>query len=69
MSRHLAIAAVLACLPATTLAQQGSYDLKLCNTSESTVIDRAGDTMILAGHARGLSDSMTPGGAFDTIRK
>jgi hypothetical protein len=57
--------ALFAALPLAAIAQQGTYDLKLCNTSETTVIDRAGDTMILAGHARGLSDSMTPGGAFD----
>jgi len=54
------IAAPLACA-----AQGGTYDLKLCSTSEATVIDSAGGTTILATHVRGLSDSMTPGGAFD----
>lgn len=54
------IAAPLACA-----AQGGTYDLKLCNTSEATVIDSAGGTTIFATHARGLSDSMTPGGEFD----
>lgn len=65
MTKKLAIASALACLPAIALAQQTSYDLKLCNTSEATVIDSAGGTTILATHVRGLSDSMTPGGPFD----
>jgi hypothetical protein len=65
MKKSLAIATLLACAPVLSHAQPGSYDLKLCNTSEATVIDSAGGTTILATHARGLSDSMTPGGAFD----
>jgi hypothetical protein len=65
MNKHLRIAAALACLPAAALAQQSTYDLKLCSTSEATVIDNADGTTILASHIRGLSDSMTPGGAFD----
>lgn len=63
--KNVIAAVALACGPAIALAQQASYDLKLCNTSETTVIDSAGGTTILAMHARGLSDSMTPGGAFD----
>ncbi len=57
--------ALLATLPGVALAQSVSYDLKLCATSEVTVIDRAGETSVLATHARGLSDSNVPGGAFD----
>lgn len=63
--KNVITAGVLACLPAIALAQQTSYDLKLCNISETTVIDSAGGTSILAMHGRGISDSMTPGGAFD----
>jgi len=51
--------------PLAAQAQSIPYDLKLCNTSEATIIDSAGGTTILATHGRGLSDSMTPGGAFD----
>jgi len=65
MKNPLAVAAALACAPAISLAQPLAYDLKLCSTSEATVIDRAGDTTLLAVHIRGLSDSNTPGGAFD----
>jgi len=62
--RTIILAAGLA-LPLGALAQSIPYDLKLCSTSEATVIDRAGDTTILATHGRGISDSNTPGGAFD----
>ncbi|MEX2198678.1 MAG: hypothetical protein WD886_07690 [Burkholderiales bacterium] len=39
--RTLVMSAALAA-PLAALAQSGSYDLKLCSTSEATVIDSAG---------------------------
>lgn len=63
--QHFAMGILLTGAPLLCSAQQANYDLKLCSVSESTVIDRAGDTTILASHGRGISDSMQPGGAFD----
>lgn len=65
MHRVLLTMTLLATAPLLATAQGQPYDLKLCNTVETTVIDSAGDTTILAGHARGISDSNTPGGPFD----
>lgn len=61
------LALLLAWAPLVSLAQSNSYELKLCSVTESTVIDRAGETTVLAGHIRGLSDSVPPGGPFDRM--
>lgn len=59
----LALAAALACMSA--LAEERSYEIKLCSTTEGTVIDRAGDATIVANVTRGITDAVTPGGPFD----
>ena len=61
----LMIAALLASAPLLTLAQERSYEIKVCSTSEASVIDRAGDATILTNTTRGIVDSVPPGGAFD----
>jgi len=61
--RVVALAAAVACAP--VFAQEHSYEIKVCSTTEGTVIDRAGETTILASVSRGIADSVKPGGAFD----
>lgn len=63
LKRVVAVAAALACAPA--LAQEHSYEIKVCQTTEGAVIDRAGDTTILSNVTRGIADSVQPGGPFD----
>jgi len=63
----LAIAAALACAPLVSAAQERPYEIKICSTSEASVIDRAGDATILANTTRGIADSVPPGGAFDKM--
>jgi hypothetical protein len=46
-------------------AQERPYEIKVCSTGESTVIDRAGEVTILASVTRGMADSVAPGGPFD----
>jgi hypothetical protein len=65
MNKLLAIALPLACLSAPALAQERSYELKVCTTTETTVIDKAGDVTIIASVGRGVADSVSPGGPFD----
>ena len=65
MNKQRLIAIAISCAPLAVLAESGTYDLKLCSVSESTVIDRAGDMTILAVHVRGISDSNPAGGPFD----
>lgn len=60
-----AVAALLACAPGLALAQERSYEIKVCSVTEASVIDRAGDTTILANQTRGIADSVPPGGPFD----
>ncbi|MDH4172583.1 MAG: hypothetical protein OEV97_02435 [Betaproteobacteria bacterium] len=62
-TRVVAIAVAVACAP--VFAQEQSYEIKVCSATEVTVIDRAGETTILASVARGIADSVKPGGAFD----
>lgn len=59
------IAALLVCVPGVSIAQERPYEIRICSTSEASVIDRAGDTTILANQTRGIADSVPPGGAFD----
>lgn len=59
----LAVMATFACAPA--LAQEQSYDLKICSTTERSVIDQAGDTTVFSAVSRGMADSYKPGGPFD----
>jgi len=61
----LAVIATMACAPA--FAQEQSYDLKICSTVERSVIDRAGDMILLSTVSRGMSDSIKPGGPFDKM--
>jgi len=65
MNEQRLIAIAISCAPLAVLAQSGTYDLKPCSVSESTVINRAGDMTILAVHVRGISDSNPAGGPFD----
>ena len=62
-TRVVAIAVAVACAP--VFAQEQSYEIKVCSATEVTVIDRAGETTILASVSRGIADSVKPGGAFD----
>jgi len=59
----LAVAAAIACAPA--LAQEKPYEIKVCSTTEGSVIDKTGDMTILSNVTRGIADSVQPGGAFD----
>ena len=59
------VVALLACAPQFSLAQERAYEIKVCSTSESTVIDKTGEVTILAGVTRGTADSVTAGGPFD----
>jgi hypothetical protein len=59
----LAVTAAIACAPA--LGQEHSYELRLCSTTEGSVIDRTGETTILANVTRGVADSVPLGGPFD----
>lgn len=49
------------------LAQDVAYDFRGCGTAESTVIDRAGDMVIVQGISRGIADSISSGGPFDKM--
>jgi hypothetical protein len=46
-------------------ASEVAVNVRGCFTSESSVIDRAGDVVIGQSELRGLSDSVPPGGAWD----
>jgi hypothetical protein len=59
------IAMLLSLFAHPAAAQEGSYDIKGCGTSEATVIDKVGDVVILQSVTRGMVDSATPGAAFD----
>ncbi len=61
--RQAVLVALLAGAPVAAPAQ--TYDLKLCSTTEATVIDRAGDVVVVATQVRGMTDSNPPGGPFD----
>lgn len=45
-------------------AQERPYEIKVCSTSEVTVIDNAGEVTIFSGVTRGMADSVAPGGPF-----
>ncbi|MDH4094429.1 MAG: hypothetical protein OEV81_06520 [Betaproteobacteria bacterium] len=62
--RHV-LALAAAFVGGSALAQEKPYEIKVCSTTEVTVIDRAGETTILASVSRGIADSVKPGGAFD----
>jgi hypothetical protein len=61
----LAVALGMACAPLAAIAQERTYEIKVCSTAETTVIDKAGEVTILASVTRGMADSVAPGGAFD----
>ncbi len=65
MKNLLAVTLMTACAPLIAVAQERPYEIKVCSTSESTVIDKAGEVTILAGVTRGIADSVAPGGPFD----
>jgi len=50
---------------APLLAQERTYEIRVCSTAETTVIDRAGEVALLASVTRGIADSVVPGGPFD----
>lgn len=61
----LSVAASLALAPLVALAQERPYEIKVCSTTEGSVIDRAGDATIVANVTRGIADAVPPGGPFD----
>lgn len=63
--RVYAIAAAMAGVSLAVQAQERPYEIKVCSTSESTVIDKTGEVTILAGVTRGIADSVATGGPFD----
>jgi hypothetical protein len=67
MKKLFCIALLLACEPSVALAEEHPYEIKVCSTAESTVIDKAGDVTILASQSRGMADSVAPGGPFDKM--
>jgi hypothetical protein len=58
-------AVALAAVSFAAQAQERSYEIKVCSTAESAVIDKAGEVTIVASVTRGIADSVTPGGPFD----
>jgi hypothetical protein len=70
MIRGLAVFLGIVCAGAyavAALADDLTYNLKGCATSEATVIDKAGDMVIGQSAARGITDSVPPGGAMDKM--
>lgn len=65
MKRYPWITLALACAPLLSFAQERPYELKVCGTTESTVIDKARDVTILAVVSRGFAESVPSGGPFD----
>jgi hypothetical protein len=65
MNRRTLIAIALCCAPLAALSQERPYEIKVCTTTETTVIDKAGDVTIVASVGRGVADSVPPGGPFD----
>jgi hypothetical protein len=57
--------AIIAALPLGALAQERPYEIRVCSTTETSVIDKAGDVVIVSSVSRGIADSVSPGGAFD----
>lgn len=49
------------------MADESPYELKGCGTSERTIIDKAGDVVIGRSLARGVTESVPPGGPFDKM--
>jgi hypothetical protein len=60
-----AIAVALAGVSFAGLAQERPYEIRVCSTAETTVIDNAGGVTIVASVTRGMADSVAPGGPFD----
>jgi hypothetical protein len=56
---------VAACYPVYAFAQERPYEIKVCSTAETTVIDNAGGVTIVASVTRGMADSVAAGGPFD----
>jgi hypothetical protein len=66
ISTSIGLAFLLIC---TGIASGGefSYELKGCGTSERSIIDKAGDLVIGRSLARGVTESVPPGGPFDKM--
>jgi hypothetical protein len=56
--------ALVAALPLGALAQQ-NYEIRVCSTTETSVIDKAGEVTIVSSVSRGMANSVAAGGAFD----
>jgi hypothetical protein len=65
MHRKLLIALTLGTLPSLALAQERPYEIRVCSTTETSVIDKAGDVTIVSSVSRGMANSVAAGGAFD----
>jgi hypothetical protein len=61
----LAVFAILATVVLPANAQEKPYEIRVCSTAETTVIDNAGGVTIVASVTRGMADSVPPGGPFD----
>jgi hypothetical protein len=61
----LLLAVMLVLVSRSSFAQERPYEIKVCSTSESTVIDKTSEVTILAGVTRGMAESVAPGGPFD----
>jgi hypothetical protein len=64
-TRQTILAVIVTVAWAPAFAQEQSYDLKICSTTERSVIDNAGDTTVFSTVSRGMADSIKPGGPFD----
>jgi hypothetical protein len=63
--RVIAAAMLLGGAPFASIAQEMPYEIKVCSTTEASVVDRVDGVTVLANTARGIADSVRPGGAFD----
>jgi hypothetical protein len=61
MKTQLAVIGAALGFAASAWAQETSVELKGCYTSETTIIDRAGDVVIGMNVTRGVTDRVSPG--------
>ena len=63
--RTLAAAALFSGAPLVAVAQELPYEIRVCSTTETSVIDKAGDVTIVSSVSRGMANAVAAGGAFD----
>ena len=65
--RTFAAAVVLSGAPLAALAQELPYEIRVCSTTETSVIDKAGDVTIVSSVSRGMANAVAAGVLRDVL--